>query len=51
MDVTRTSFKWGSLESETYIQLPRDIEKGNVAWGPLEPVSGLDETGRERAKG
>ena len=30
MDVSRASFKLEPLETETYIQLPREIEKGNV---------------------
>ena len=50
MDVSRASFKLGPHESETYIQLPREIEKGNVARKSLEPVSVLDGTCSERGQ-
>ena len=48
MDVSRASFKRGPREYETYIQLPKEMETGNVVWKSPEPVSGLDETGSGR---
>ena len=50
MDVSRASFKLKPLVTETYIQLPQEIEKGNVSRKLTEPVSGLGETGSERGQ-
>ena len=48
MNVSRAFVRSGPLELDTYAQLPRGVEKGNISWKLLKPVYGLRAAGKDR---
>ena len=47
MGVSRALLRSGTLERDVYAQVPRWVEKGNIAWDLLKPVYGLDTAGND----
>ena len=41
MDVSRAFLRSEPLKRDTYVQLPKGVEKDNVAWELLKPLYGL----------